>query len=42
MQAASFRRIFLQMRGRFELDGTVQGEPVRDTGQGFFETYVTR
>lgn len=42
MQAASFRRIFLQMRGRFELDGAVQGEPVRDAGQGFFETYVTR
>jgi hypothetical protein len=40
MHAASFRRLFLQMRGRFELRGRIQGELVRDAGQGFFETYV--
>jgi len=42
MEAASFRRLFLQMRGRFELSGRIMGEPVRDRGQGFFETYLTR
>ena len=42
MAASSFRRIFLQMRGRFELDGRLLGKPVRDRGQGFFETYLTR
>jgi hypothetical protein len=42
MDAASFRRHFLQMRGRFELTGRIMGEPVRDSGQGFFETYLTR
>jgi hypothetical protein len=42
MAAASFRRLFLQMRGRFELSGRIMGERVRDRGQGFFETYITR
>jgi hypothetical protein len=42
MEAASFRRLFLQMRGRFELSGRIMGEPVRDRGRGFFETYLTR
>jgi hypothetical protein len=42
MEATSFRRLFLQMRGRFELDGRIMGEPVHDEGQGFFETYLTR
>ena len=42
MSAASFRRLFLQMRGRFTLDGRVDGERLRDAGQGFFETYVTQ
>ena len=42
MEAASSRRLFLQMRGRFELTGRIMGEPVRDRGQGFFETYLTR
>jgi hypothetical protein len=42
MEAASFRRLFLQMRGRFELSGRIMGEPVRDRGQGFFETYLTQ
>ena len=41
MRAASFRRLFLQMRGRFELRGRIQDVPIRDAGQGFFETYVT-
>ncbi len=42
MAAASFRRLFLQMRGRFTLEGRVDGEVLRDVGQGFFETYVTQ
>jgi hypothetical protein len=42
MEPASFRRLFLQMRGRFELTGRIRGEPGRDRGQGFFETYLTR
>jgi hypothetical protein len=41
MSAASFRRVFLQMRGAFELRGRVAGEAVRDSGEGFFETYLT-
>jgi hypothetical protein len=39
MSAASFRRVFLQMRGRFELRGRVAGEDLSDGGRGFFETY---
>jgi hypothetical protein len=42
MQATSFRRHFLQMRGRFELTGRIMGRPVHDRGQGFFETYLPR
>ncbi|MBA3555078.1 MAG: hypothetical protein H0W29_10020 [Gemmatimonadales bacterium] len=42
MEAATFRRLFLQMRGRFELRGRIMGEPVGDRGQGFFETYLTQ
>jgi hypothetical protein len=42
MRASSFRRTFLQMRGRFELRGRVAGQEVSDSGQGFFETYVGR
>ncbi len=40
MKATEFRRIFLQMRGRFSLTGRVAGETVADSGAGFFETYV--
>ena len=40
MSASRFRRIFLQMRGRFSLAGRVAGETVADSGMGFFETYV--
>jgi hypothetical protein len=40
--ASSHRRVFLQMRGRFELSGSLLGDPVRDRGQGFFETYLPR
>jgi hypothetical protein len=40
--ASTHRRTFLQMRGRFEIDGAVLGESLRDRGQGFFETYVSR
>jgi hypothetical protein len=38
--AAEFRRYFLQMRGRFTLEGRLAGAAVRDSGRGFFETYV--
>lgn len=41
MGAATFRRAFLQMRGRFTLAGRVAGEELSDAGDGFFETYVT-
>jgi hypothetical protein len=40
MSAGKFRRVFLQMRGRFTLTGIVAGEAVADSGMGFFETYV--
>ena len=40
MRASKFRRIFLQMRGRFTLAGRAAGETVADSGTGFFETYV--
>jgi hypothetical protein len=42
MSASSFRRLFLQMRGRFLLRGHIAGAEVSDTGRGFFETYRTR
>ncbi|HET6577899.1 MAG TPA: hypothetical protein VFG66_06225 [Gemmatimonadales bacterium] len=42
MAATSFHRVFLQMRGRFELRGRLAGQVVSDTGRGFFETYRTR
>jgi hypothetical protein len=41
MKAGNFRRIFLQMRGSFELAGRVAGQTVADSGMGFFETYLT-
>jgi hypothetical protein len=41
MRATEFRRVFLQMRGRFALAGRVAGEIVADSGTGFFETYIT-
>ena len=34
------RGSFLQMRGRFQVRGRVEGEEVADSGSGFFETYV--
>ena len=40
MRASKFRRLFLQMQGRFRLVGRVAGETVADSGTGFFETYV--
>ena len=42
MSASTFRRLFFQMRGRFELEGSLSGAAVSDTGWGFFETYRTR
>ncbi len=42
MSAAAFRRTFVQMRGAFKLRGKLDGRPVADTGEGFFETYLTR
>jgi hypothetical protein len=41
MSAASFRRVFLQMRGDFDLQGRVGGRDLHDRGEGFFETYLT-
>jgi hypothetical protein len=41
MTASRFRRVFLQMRGRFTLTGKAVGQIVADSGTGFFETYVT-
>jgi hypothetical protein len=40
LKSAGFRRTFLQMRGRFTMEGKVLGEAVSDSGRGFFETYV--
>jgi hypothetical protein len=42
MAASSFRRYFLQMRGRFRLDGELGGRALADSGSGFFETYRPR
>ena len=38
--ASDPRRVFLQMRGRFDLSGKVAGQVVADSGMGFFETWV--
>ena len=40
MKASDFRRVFLQMRGAFILQGRLGGEAVADSGMGFFETYT--
>jgi hypothetical protein len=40
MGAGGFRRVFLQMRGRFTVRGRLLGQTVADSGTGFFETYV--
>ncbi len=40
MKASHFRRVFLQMRGAFILQGRLGGEAVADSGLGFFETYT--
>jgi hypothetical protein len=40
--APQAQRAFLQMRGRFELGGTIAGDSVSDSGEGFFETYRSR
>jgi hypothetical protein len=42
MSAATFRRLFFQMRGRFVVTGRLAGATVSDSGRGFFETYRTR
>jgi hypothetical protein len=42
MGAASYQRVFLQMRGRFDVQGRVLGQEVADSGLGFFETYVPK
>lgn len=41
MGTSGFRRVFLQMRGRFTLMGRLLGQTVADSGMGFFETYVS-
>jgi hypothetical protein len=40
MGTSGFRRVFLQMRGGFTVDGRLLGQTVADSGMGFFETYV--
>jgi hypothetical protein len=42
MGESRFQRVFLQMRGHFDLTGRLLGKTVADTGSGFFETYVGR
>ncbi|MEO8200087.1 MAG: hypothetical protein ABI679_06145 [Gemmatimonadota bacterium] len=39
MSTGSFQRYFLQMRGQFTLRGALDGKPVVETGNGFFETW---
>lgn len=38
--AAGYARAFLQLRAAWTLDGRIAGAAVRDSGSGFFETYV--
>ncbi|HET7599383.1 MAG TPA: hypothetical protein VFK09_03785 [Gemmatimonadales bacterium] len=40
VRAEGLERHFLQMRGRFSLQGRVAGRMLADSGWGFFETYV--
>ena len=40
MRAAGVRRFFIQMRGRWRLEGRVAEAFVADSGTGFFETFV--
>lgn len=37
---AGMSRVFLQMRGRWAVEGTAAGQPLRDGGLGFFETWL--
>lgn len=39
VDGGTFRRAFLQMRGRFTLEARLQGRQLRDQGMGFFETW---
>lgn len=41
MRAEGLDRHFLQMRGRFTVQGRIGGAELADSGTGFFETYVT-
>jgi len=38
--AAGMERVFLQMRGRWGLEGTAAGVRITDAGMGFFETWL--
>jgi hypothetical protein len=38
--AAGMERVFLQMRGRWGLEGRAAGVQIRDSGLGFFETWL--
>jgi hypothetical protein len=40
MGAGGVRRFFIQMRGRWRLDGRLAGTALADSGAGFFETFV--
>jgi hypothetical protein len=39
-EAAGMTRVFLQVRGRWTVNGRVAGNPVSDGGTGFFETWL--
>jgi hypothetical protein len=39
MGTSGFRRYFLQMRGSFQLTGTIGGIRIEEQGDGFFETW---
>ena len=41
MGTSGFRRYFLQMRGTFHLAGVMGGTPVEESGDGFFETWLS-
>jgi hypothetical protein len=40
MGAGGVRRFFIQMRGRWRLEGRLAGAALADSGAGFFETFI--
>jgi hypothetical protein len=41
MQTGTYRRTFIQMRGKFTLTGRALNQTLSDSGKGFFETYLS-